>query len=131
MKLNLKDIHELETLHKALIEAKFPNGEPNTSLSASSILSKICNEVLDNIIDYYKQIGNESRVSSWQNWRLLHQDRREYKMIDSLIRKNPQLKDLDSQLLDEHLQSLVSPFRIEKELYQTFLDSIRKNDELD
>ena len=61
---------ELLALNKAMMEVRFLGGDIDTALRGSPFLADVHSRVIDELIDYHRQRGEDGKVASWEKWRV-------------------------------------------------------------
>lgn len=60
---------ELLALNRALMEVRYLGGEVDDAIRGSSYLTDIHVRLIDTIVSYHRERGENHKVESWGNWR--------------------------------------------------------------
>jgi hypothetical protein len=122
--LIVSDYHTLLALHKIIIEAKFPENPSSTEIPGSPFLAQVSNQIVEILIQKEKDLGKESAIM-WQKWREIDENRREwYSATQYLIFHKDIWTTWDRHQQEDFVHTLLSPFIIQPELLDAFINSI-------
>lgn len=117
----VEDYYDLLNLHKALMEAKFCDEPNNTYVSASSIIARLHNELLDVRINAeVEKYGSEAK-ESWDRWRKIDKNRREWKVGLNRIKYESNWPHYNQQEKIEYVKCLLAPFVVSESLISLFI----------
>ncbi|WP_159455431.1 hypothetical protein [Pseudobacteriovorax antillogorgiicola] len=106
------------------MEAKF-NEDPNDlDISASPLASKITKRVVEALVEYDTQMKGESARERWINWLMISPKRREWAIAEKYAQKDRQFKSLNKGEKIQFVRDLFSPFEIQEEQVEHFIQSI-------
>ena len=130
----IKNYHDLLNLHKALLEAKFHRNPDNEFVSASPIIARLCNEIVDQLA---KHDLVEKGKEDWTSWRMI-KNRNDYmeKAIDNAVfydsyKRNSEWAELSFEEKCKWGNNFLAPFTTTDKDIATFIDEVTRKLNLD
>ncbi|MFF4414319.1 hypothetical protein ACFYY8_17475 [Streptosporangium sp. NPDC001559] len=124
--VELKDIAELEVLHKALMSARFADAPSDPVLLGSPYLALIHSSILDEIVDHYRRNSQMGIAARWDKWRELSVDRREWEVVRRCLSQPDSgwARLPSDELKRDLIRTCFEPFRASSALVDRMVEEI-------
>jgi hypothetical protein len=111
----MQKIQQLLNLQRVLVENKFTANSP--SINFTKGYSEIANSIVEDIIQYYKEVNDFESASLWIEWRVLDRNDKEVDIvllkIKELVENWDELEKLEKIRV---LEIFASPYLLDPEL---------------
>jgi hypothetical protein len=124
--VELKEILELQLVHRALMAARFAENPSDSVLLGSPYLAIIHSSVVDEIIAAYRSEAKFGTAARWDEWREFSKDRLEW----DVVRKRLSLPEMGWNTLPDNaakrdvLMTCFEPFRVPPELIDELVQEL-------
>ena len=120
----LKDYYEILHLHQALLEGKFSDNPNNKLVSGSPNVAKICNIIVDELIDLNE---NNEKKEKWEKWRKINSHNQFFKIaLNNAKKAINHWGTMSNEAKIDSIKNYLSPFVCDEEDLKVFLDEINK-----
>ena len=108
--IRIADYHELLSLHKALMEAKFHANPENAYIAGSPHISRIARDVASAIVDSLRLSGDDDKADHWEDWLKLANQRWIIDRVVAHMRENEGWRSWNDGEIYDYLECMFSPF---------------------
>jgi hypothetical protein len=126
--VELRDLVELEVVHRALMAARFAAAPSDPVLLSSPYLTVIHSSIMDDIIAGYQRDGRGGIAARWEKWRDISKERSEWEVVrEGLLipemgwRSVPNLEEKR-----ELVRTCFEPFRVSRELIEEMVADLNQ-----
>lgn len=122
--VHIKDKFELLALHRTIMEAKFHAPPSNEEVLSSPILSRIANEVLDDIVETELREGQHSRGELWRQWRNVGARPEVVRIVIECARLSPHWTKMTRQEKEDYIGCSLSPILADPNVVSQIVDDV-------
>lgn len=122
----VSDYYDLLNLHKALMEAKFCDEPNNTYVSASPIVARLHNELLEILINADADKNGIKVRGDWERWKTIDESRREWKIGLERLKYESCWSKFNFDEKVEYTLNLLAPFSVKDEILEKFIEEADK-----
>lgn len=109
--IDIEDYWELLALHKAIMEAKFGEGE-NREVLTSPFLATVARKVLLSVVEAEKKKNGDARAAGWESWKMVDENRNEWNKLITVIDESERLQTLGDDEIACEIRNILSPLEI-------------------
>ncbi|SMC20875.1 hypothetical protein SAMN02745857_01064 [Andreprevotia lacus DSM 23236] len=120
----VNDYHELIALQRVFREAKFCFEASDPEISASPIVARLFDRLLDTLIEVDVTRKGDIARKRWADWLSMHPAREEWQVS---VRRAAEEHDWDHWSEDERIsyaRTLLSPFILAQDLIELFIEEV-------
>ncbi len=113
--VEISNIYELLAVHRALLELKYIEHPNSPEVVGSPFVAQVAHRILDALIDHERRQENTDGVKKWETWRLLDEDRREWKAIERQIKASSNWGRMNEDQKRQYVLDIAIPFKLASE----------------